>query len=163
MKRACVVLVAALALGFLLGGASLTRAADLGLVQRLVQTLGVTEQQASGGAGAMFNLARQNMGAGDFTTVAEAVPGIDRMMASAPAKQEASGSLGGVSSLLGAKASSLMGGSASSLTGAVELADSFSKLGMKAGMIQAFTPIVLNYVKEKGGEPLMLLLQSALQ
>lgn len=163
MKRRWVLLGVTWALGILLGGAALAGAADLGLVQRLAQTLGVTEPQASGGAGAMFHLAQQNMGAGDFTKVAEAVPGIDRMMASAPRKEDASGSLGGVSSLLGTKASSLLGGGASSLSGAVNLAESFSKLGMKAGMVQAFTPIVLNYVKEKGGEPLMRLLQSALQ
>jgi len=56
-----------------------------------------------------------------------------------------------------------LGGSTPSVGGVASLAGSFSKLGMKAGMVNAFMPIVLNYVKSKGGEPLMLILQSALK
>ena len=45
-----------------------------------------------------------------------------------------------------------------SVGGVASLAGSFSQLGMNAGMVNAFTPIILNYVKSKRGEPLMLIL-----
>jgi hypothetical protein len=87
--------------------------------------------------------------------VAKAVPGINKMMAAAPKSEGAAGMLG--------SASSLIGGSTSSVAGVASLAGSFSQLGMKAGMVNAFIPIILNYVKAKGGEPVMNTLQSALQ
>ena len=49
-----------------------------------------------------------------------------------------------------------------SVAGVASLAGSFSQLGMKAGMVNKFTPIILNYVKSSGGEPVMNILQSAL-
>ena len=85
----------------------------------------------------------------------KAVPGIDKMMESAPKQEGAAGMLGG--------ASSLFGGSTPSMGGVAGLAGSFAQLGMKAGMVNSFMPIVLNYVKSKGGEPLMTILQSALK
>jgi hypothetical protein len=155
MKRAFLIMSIALLMGIIFSGNTLARAADLGLVQLLSNNLGVTKKQATGGAGSIFNVAKQNMGADDFTQVAKAVPGIDKMMAAAPKSKGAKGVLGG--------ASSLAGGSTSSVTGVASLAGSFSQLGMKAGMVNAFIPIILNYVKAKGGEPLMKTLQSALQ
>ena len=73
-------------------------AADLGLIQLLSNNLGVTEKQATGGVGSIFNLAKQNLGADDFTQVATAVPGIDKMMAATPKPEGAAGMLGGASS-----------------------------------------------------------------
>ncbi|MBM4315272.1 MAG: DUF2780 domain-containing protein [Deltaproteobacteria bacterium] len=127
----------------------------MGLVKMLTSNLGVTEKQASGGAGSIFNLAKQNLGAQDFTRVADAVPGIDKMMAAAPKAEGAAGMLGG--------ASSLLGGGAPSVSGVAGLAGSFSQLGMNAGMVNSFVPIVLNYVKSSGGETVMNILQSALK
>jgi hypothetical protein len=139
---------------FFIGNTSVG-AADLGLVQMLSSNLGVTEKQASGGAGSIFNLAKQKLGAQDFTQVANAVPGIDKMMAAAPKAEGAAGMLGG--------ASSLLGGSTQSVSGVAGLAGSFSQLGMTGGMVSSFIPIILNYVKSSGGEPVMNILQSALK
>ncbi len=155
MKRTFLIMSITLLIGIIFSGNVSVRAADLGLVQLLSKNLGVTEKQATGGAGSIFNLAKQNLGADDFTQVAKAVPGIDKMMAAAPKPEGASGMLGG--------ASSLLGGSTPAVGGVASLAGSFSQLGMKAGMVNAFTPIILNYVKSKGGEPLMQILQSALK
>ena len=155
MKRVYLIISIILLIGVIISGNELVRAADAGLAQLISKDLGVTEKQATGGAGSIFNLAKQNMGADDFTQVAKAVPGIDKMMAAAPKPEGAAGMLGGASSLLGK--------SAPSVDGVASLAGSFSQLGMKAGMVNAFTPIILNYVKSKGGEPLMLILQSALK
>lgn len=155
MKRAFLIVSVALLMGVIFSGNTLARAADLGLVQLLSNNLGVTKKQATGGAGSIFNVAKQNMTVDNFKKVAKAVPGIDKMMAEAPKADGAKGVLG--------SASSLAGGSASSAAGVASLAGSFSKLGMKADMVNAFTPIILDYVKAKGGEPLMKTLQSALQ
>jgi len=129
--------------------------AELGLVRLLTQNLGVTTKQATGGAGSIFNVAKQKMTTEDFTQLAKAVPGINKMIAAAPKTKSATSLLGG--------ASSLIGGSTSSLTGIAGLAGNFSKLGMKPEMVNSFLPIVLDYVKAKGGEPLMNIVQSALR
>jgi hypothetical protein len=155
MKRTFFIMTITLLMGIIVGGNTVAKAADLGLIQLLTKNLGVTKQQATGGAGSIFNVAKQNMDAGDFTKVAKAVPGINKMMAAAPKAGEAESMVG--------SASSLIGGKASTVAGVAGLAGSFSKLGMKADMVEAFMPIILNYVKAKGGEPLMNTLQSALQ
>jgi hypothetical protein len=155
MKRAFFIISVTLLMGIIVSWSTLAIAADLGLVQQLTKNLGVTKKQATGGAGSIFNVAKQNLSTDDFTKVAKTVPGIDKMMAAAPKAQGATKMLG--------DASSLIGGKASSVAGVANLAGSFSKLGMKEGMVNAFMPIVLNYVKEKGGEPVMNILQSALR
>lgn len=155
MRRTLRITTVIFLLGIMVGGGASAGAADLGLVKMLTSNLGVTEKQASGGAGSIFNLAKQNLGAQDFTRVADAVPGIDKMMAAAPKAEGAAGMLGG--------ASSLLGGGAPSVSGVAGLAGSFSQLGMNAGMVNSFVPIVLNYVKSSGGETVMNILQSALK
>jgi Protein of unknown function VcgC/VcgE (DUF2780) len=155
MKKVFSIMSFIILMGAIIGGSTLVGAADLGLVQLLTKNLSVTEKQASGGAGAIFNVAKQNMTTNDFTSLTKAVPDINNMMEAAPKAKETTGLLG--------KASSLFGSSSSKASGVASLAGSFSQLGMKAGMVSAFTPIILNYVKEKGGEPLMNALQTALK
>jgi hypothetical protein len=129
-------------------------AGDLGLVDLLSSQLGITKDQAQGGAGSIFQVAKQNLSAKDFSSVAKAIPGIDQMMAAAPKMKESSGTLGAVSSM--------MGGKSNTLGGMAGLTQSFEKLGLSSDMVQKFTPIILDYVKNKGGEHVMSLLKSAL-
>ena len=131
-----------------------TYAKDTGLVDLLSTQLGVTKDQAQGGAGSIFQLAKQNLGVEDFSIIAKAVPGIDQMMGAAPKVEESSGALGSISSMMGSKSDKL-GGMAG-------LANSFEKLGLTADMMEKFTPIILDYVKNKGGEYAMNLLKGAL-
>ena len=84
-----------LLIGLMFDGMPFARAADLGLVQLLSSNLGVTKKQATGGAGSIFNLAKQNLSIEDFTKVAKAVPDIDNMMTAAPKPEGAAGMLGG--------------------------------------------------------------------
>jgi hypothetical protein len=127
-------------------------AADL--IHLLTSQLGVTQSQAEGGSGAIFQAAKQNLSAEDFSTVAKAVPGIDKMMDAAPKAKKASDALGGVSSLLG-NGSGKLGTMAN-------LASSFQQLGLSGDMVGRFTPIILNYVKQNGGKYAMELLKGAL-
>jgi hypothetical protein len=49
------------------------------LISTLTQNLGVSESQATGGAGLLFKLAKDKLPAGDFAKVASAVPGDFRL------------------------------------------------------------------------------------
>ena len=130
-------------------------AADTGIVGLLSSQLGVTKGQAEGGAGSVFQLAKQNLSVEDFSTVAKSVPGIDKMMDLAPKAGTSSSTLGNISSM--------MGGSSGSLKGLAGLSTSFTQLGMSGDMVGKFVPIILDYVKNKGGDHAMNLLKGALQ
>jgi len=129
-------------------------AGDMGLVDLLSSQLGVSKNQAEGGAGSIFQLAKQNLSVEDFSSIAKAVPGIDRMIGSAPKIEDSSSTLGGISSM--------MGSSSNKLGGMAGLTNSFKKLGLTGDMVNKFTPIILDYVKSKGGEHAMTLLKGAL-
>ena len=70
------------------------------LIAQLVQQLGVQESQAKGGAGLLFKLAQSKLG-GDFSKVAEALPGVQDLIKSAPEQGSAAKLLGGLAGALG--------------------------------------------------------------
>ena len=121
------------------------------LIGSLVDKLGVTEDQATGGSGAVFKEAKNNMDPGDYSQLLNAVPGIDSLISAAP---QAGG--------LAGKASSLLGGSGGSATGMANLADSFSKLGLAPDMVNQFVPVILDFVQSEGGQQAMTLLKNSL-
>jgi len=137
---------------FMLFTLSLAANAD-GLTDMLVKSLGVTQKQASGGAGSILNYAKGNMDTNDFGKVAAAIPGIDSLLGAAPKATQSGGGLGAMASALGGN----------SLGGIASLASQFGALGLSGGMVQKFIPIILDYVKNSGGEGVMQLLQSALK
>jgi len=124
------------------------------LVQILTDELGITGEQASGGAGAIFKYAKAKLSDNDFSTVTKALPGVDSLISAAP-KTGVSGDL--VSGL-----KSLSGSQSGSATTISSLAGSFSKLGMNTDMAGKFIPIVLDYAKSKGGPTVMNILKGAL-
>ena len=126
------------------------------LVNVLVQQLGITPAQATGGAGSIFSLAQQGMSPASFGQVSNAVPGMSQLLAAAPAL---GGSTSGAGGLMGSAASALGG---SSLGNMAALASSFQSLGMGSGMMNQFIPVILQYVQGTGGASTMGLLQSAL-
>ena len=123
------------------------------LLNMLTSQLGITEEQASGGAGMIFNLAKEKLG-GDFSQITDAIPDVGGIMDQAPDMG------GGIMGALGGLASSLGGDSLGNLA---SLASGFSKLDLDAGMISKFVPIILDFVKEKGGDSLMGLLSGVLK
>ncbi len=125
------------------------------LVEQLVKNLGVTEDAAKGGSGLIFKMAKEKLGAGDFSKVAGALPGIGDLMKSAP---ESGGVLGGIGKL-----ASGLGGGAGQLGNLASLAGGFSKLGLDSGMIGKFIPIILAFAQSKGGDVVKSLLQKALK
>jgi hypothetical protein len=124
-----------------------------GLIDILVQQLGVSSQQASGGAGSIFSVAQQVMSPTNFGLVSKAVPDMSQILASAPAS-------GATPNLMGSAANAL--GSGSRLGQMAALASSFQSLGMSSGMMGKFIPVILDYVQNQGGSTTMSLLQSAI-
>ena len=127
-----------------------------GLTGLLMQQLGVTQPQAEGGAGALFQLAKSKMSTGDFTALGNSVPDMQGLLAAAPvANAVGSGSMtGNLTSMAGN-----LGGGDGNLVG---LASSFQQLGLTPDMVQKFIPIVTQYVQGNGGGAVAGALQSAL-
>jgi hypothetical protein len=134
-----------------------SNAGTMDLISKLVDTLGITQKQAEGGVGALFNNAKENLSTEDFSKASEAVPGVDKYMAEAPSTD--SGSTGG---LLKSGLSSL-GGSGSKLGGMAGLAGSFSKLGMNTETMTKFVPIVTDYMESNAGSSVAGLLKGLWQ
>ena len=125
------------------------------LIQMLVQQLGVSDEQASGGAGLLFKLAQEKLSSGDFSQMEGAVPGVENLISSAPQAGGLAGALGGLVSSFG--------GGGSQLAGLAELAGGFKNLDLDSGMIGKFIPIVLSFVQSKGGDALKQMLAKVLQ
>ncbi|MCG8392281.1 MAG: DUF2780 domain-containing protein [Pseudomonadales bacterium] len=98
------------------------------LVDSLTKDLGVTSQQAAGGAGALLAMAQNNLPADQFGGVLDKVPGLDSL-------------LGG-----GGMASSMLG-NISSLQG---VGKAFSALGLSPDMISQFAPKILEFLGGQG-------------
>jgi hypothetical protein len=125
------------------------------LIQMLVQQLGVSDEQATGGAGLLFKLAQEKLSSGEFAQVREAVPGVENLISESPQAGGLAGALGGLASSFG--------GGGSQLAGLAELASGFQNLGLDSGMIGKFIPIVLSFVQSKGGDGLKQILAKVLQ
>lgn len=139
---------------FILGAVCPTHADTGDLITTLTNTLGVTQKQATGGAGAIFEYAKSKLSTDDFLTVAKALPGTDALISAAP-KTSGSAKL-----LSGLKA--VTGGQSKSTDAVSSLAGSFSKLGMNADMVGKFIPIILEYSQSKGGTAVMTILKGVL-
>ena len=111
------------------------------LVGQLAKGLSIKPEQALGGAGALFGLAKTRLNPGDFTKVANVVPDMGGLLKAAPKPQGgAAGALDSMSQMLPGKA----GGLAS-------VAGSFKSLGLSPQMAIKFVPIMTKFVNVKGG------------
>ena len=132
--------------------ATLAKTASPELIGQLTKALSITPAQASGGAGALFGLAKSRLGPTDFSKVAASVPGIESLIKSAPPASAALPSLSGVQP-------SLPGG----LGGLASVAGSFKKLGLSPAMAAKFVPVLTGFVQSKGGSTPASLLAGALK
>ena len=121
------------------------------LIGSLTDMLGVSKKQATGGAGAVFREAKNNMSPGDYSQLLSAIPGIDSLIQAAPQ----------VSGLAG-KASSMFGSSSGSMQGLSALTDSFAKLGLSPDMVNKYVDVILDFVQSEAGQQTMTMLKSAL-
>jgi len=125
------------------------------LIDMLTMNLGVEEDQAKGGAGILFNLAKEKLGEADFSQVAQHVPDMNKLIESAPKSSGLGAALGGLASNLG--------GGASKLGNIASLAGGFSDLGLDSSMLGKFIPVILSFVGEKGGPGVKDLLSGVLK
>lgn len=130
------------------------KSANPDLVGSLVSKLGVTPKQAEGGAGALLGLAKGKLKPDDYAKVAAAIPGTDKLIASAPAADapKAGGALGAAAGAMGTQAAGLAG-----------LAPVFSKLGLKSDMVAKYAPVVVEYAQKVGGDTVGKLLGGVLK
>ena len=121
------------------------------LVGQLTKELSITPEQAMGGAGVLFSLAKSRLSTADFSKVAAAVPGMNGFLEATPPTENASGFSGLAGSLPGGL------GSLASTAGA------FEKLGLSPEMIGNFVPILVKFVESKGGASVASLLSRAMK
>ncbi len=124
------------------------------LVKRLTKDLGVTRTQAKGGLVALLRAGQQNMQRADFEQFMADIPGADKLMKSAPPPSALSSLAGGLGSLLGGR---------SSPGRWAGLAASFTELGIDLDTARKFGPIVIQFVREHGGENLVEKMRAALK
>lgn len=125
------------------------------LADILVSQLDVSQQQALGGAGAIFQTAKANMEPQEFETLSRSVPGMGDMLSAAPTiSNPTANAAGNISSIIN---------DANSALGSIgALASSFQLLNLSPNMVGQFIPIMTNYVETNGGQMMADLLQSAL-
>jgi len=125
------------------------------LTNTLVKKLGITREQAQGGAGALFQAAKGKLDAGQFADLSKAVPEMDSLLSAVPKQSEAmSGLAEGTSSALGENNNPY-----GNLAG---LASTFKVLNLSPDKVDEFVPVVVDYVRTSGGELTANMLQSAL-
>jgi hypothetical protein len=110
------------------------------LINKLTSELNITPEQAMGGAGALFNYAKEGLSSEEFEKVSDAVPNMDGYLDAIP-------DLGG-----GKSSTGLLGKATEAVVGMPAVTKAFDKLGLSPDMVGMFTPILVNYVDDKGGE-----------
>jgi hypothetical protein len=121
------------------------------LIQELIKATGVTPQQAEGGAGALFKMAQDKLGAGDFSKLTSAIPQIQELIKAAPSS--------GGGGLLGSIAQSLGG---SQLGGLASMAGMLTSLKLDPATIGKFVPVIIQFVQQQGSPELAAMLQKIL-
>jgi hypothetical protein len=124
------------------------------VIKKLVKDLGVTKKQAEGGLVALLRAGQQNLSRKDFDAFVADVPGADELLRKAPPPSALSSIAGGLGSLLGGR---------SSPGRWAGLAASFTELGIDLDTARKFGPIVIEHVREHGGEDLVDKIRAALK
>ncbi len=136
-----------------MGTASAVSGGQGGIVQLLANQLGISSNQAAGGAGSIFRAASENMTPQEFSTVSQSIPDMDNLLAAAPTLP-ATGVPGGASS-------SMLGGG-NQMGSAAGLASAFQQLNLSPDMVGKFLPIITKSLESTGGSAAAGLLRSAL-
>jgi hypothetical protein len=136
------------------------------LIQQLVSGLGVNEDQAKGGAGLLFNLAKEKLVASDFQQITDKIPGVSDLLGAAPAPSAAASAGGGMMGALGGVAAAIGAGGLGDKLGGLgdlaSLASGFSQLSLSSDMVGKFAPIVLSFVQNQGDDGIKGLLEKVL-
>jgi hypothetical protein len=124
------------------------------LIRKLSKDLGVSRTQARGGLIALLRAGQQNLDRADFEEFIADIPGADKLLKDAPPPSALSSLAGGLGSLLGGR------NSPGRWAG---LAASFTELGIALDTAKKFGPIVIEHMREHGGENLVDKVRAALK
>lgn len=113
----------------------------MNLIERLMEDLGVTRQQAEGGAGLLLGFAQKNLARDRFVEVADSIPAISDIIGKAPRGEIA------LVRPWRAVLSRWFGG----LGGLYVLVEAFRDLGLDKLQIAKFVEVLLDFFREKGG------------
>jgi hypothetical protein len=105
------------------------------LIQLLVSQLGINEQQAKGGLGAILKTAQGKLSSGSFDEIGKVLPNISDLIKAAPA---ASGGLGALGGLLGGNMGEL-----------AKLAGQFSAIGLNQSQMAPFAKLAFEFLSSK--------------
>lgn len=133
---------------FLFTGINFSYAGDDELEGMLMKELDISNDQAMGGAGALFNFAKEGLSSDEFDKVSSAVP-------------DMSGYLNAMPALRGGSSTGMLGKATQKLVGMPAVTAAFEKLGLSQDMVGLFTPLLVNYVDKKGGKAVGDLLRKA--
>lgn len=125
------------------------------LINMLTEQLRISDEQARGGAGLLFKMAKDKLESGDFEQITASVSEADSLADAAPGSDLFESALGGLASGLSSGESNL--GDLAGLVGG------FTKLGLEPDMLGHFVPIVLSFVKGKGGDGVQNILSKVLK
>lgn len=119
----------------------------MGLLPMLTSQLGVTETQAEGGMGSLMQVAQGALSSGQFSELSQGIPGMDTLLAAAPALGSTSS---GGNALTGMLANA--GGLAGSLGSMGKLTQQFEALGLSPDMIMQFANMAISYFSNSEAE-----------
>lgn len=135
-----------------------TQALDaLAMIPMLTKSLGVTEKQAEGGMGSLFNLAKESLPKDQFGELSSALPGIDQLLGAVPAVSEATQSDSGLGGLLNSAAQY-----SDSLKAVNQVSQQFQALGLDPQMIMQYMQVAQQYLNTPQGQQAKQLLMDGL-
>ncbi|WP_285260678.1 DUF2780 domain-containing protein [Halopseudomonas bauzanensis] len=125
------------------------------LVTRLTD-LNVNSEQAIGGTTALLDLAQNKLATADYTQLLQSVPALQGLTDNGLA-----GQVGAVSGLLGKSNPLAKKPVQTDVQSLADVAERFSSLGMEAGKVNEFTPVLLQFIGSQGAsQPLLESLSS---
>lgn len=111
------------------------------LVDYASEKLGLSKEITSGALGAVFKVAKDNLSGDSFTSISEAIPGLDNYIKSAPS--ESKSPLGDLASSLGKKSDE-----AQAMASLGYLDAAFKKLGVPKESILPVVNTITNYLEQ---------------
>jgi hypothetical protein len=112
----------------------------MGLLPMLTNQLGVTETQAEGGMGSLLQVAQGALSSDEFGQLGQGIPGMDSLLAAAPALGTKSAGGNALTSML-----SNAGGMVGGLGAMGQLTQQFEALGLSPDMIMQFANMAISY------------------
>ena len=118
------------------------------LIQRVMSKVGVNQEQAEGGLGAILALAKDKLDSGAFSQIASKVGGTDDLLAKFSSLSSGGGASAGLGGLLNSATAAM--GVKADLGGVASVVGTLSSLNIDMSTIQKFAPVVSNFLEEKG-------------